>query len=158
MHEMSLKHILVASLVCLSAVAPAGLAQSGAQDNGMKNYKLSMEKIKAYDSATAKMQALFASDPALQSSLMEAMKKGGMMAALESNPKTMAVIKASGISAQEFLIIPSCVQITASVYNSQAQGSVMGAMVSQENLAFYAKNKAEIDQIVKNWQAKPARK
>jgi len=158
MHEMSLKHILVASLVCLSAVAPAGLAQSGAQDNGMKNYKLSMEKIKAYDSATGKMQALFASDPALQSSLMEAMKKGGMMAALESNPKTMAVIKASGISAQEFLIIPSCVQITASVYNSQAQGSVMGAMVSQENIAFYVKNKAEIDQIMKNWQAKPGKK
>ena len=158
MHEMSLKHILVASLVCLSAVAPAGLAQSGAQDNGMKNYKLSMEKIKAYDSATGKMQALFASDPALQSSLMEAMKKGGMMAALESNPKTMAVIKASGISAQEFLIIPSCVQITASVYNSQAQGSAMGAMVSQENIAFYVKNRAEIDQIVKNWQAKPGKK
>jgi hypothetical protein len=158
MHEMALKHILVASLVCLSAVAPAGLAQSGAQDNGMKNYKLSMEKIKAYDSATAKMQALFASDPALQSSMMEAMKKGGMMAALENNPKTMAVIKASGISAQEFLIIPSCVQITASVYNSQSQGSVMGAMVSQENIAFYVKNKAEIDQFVKNWQAKPGRK
>jgi hypothetical protein len=158
MHEMALKHILVASLVCLSAVAPAGLAQSGAQDNGMKNYKLSMEKIKAYDSATAKMQALFASDPALQSSMMEAMKKGGTMAALENNPKTMAVIKASGISAQEFLIIPSCVQITASVYNSQSQGSVMGAMVSQENIAFYVKNKAEIDQFVKNWQAKPGRK
>jgi hypothetical protein len=70
----------------------------------------------------------------------------------------MAVIKASGISAQEFLIIPSCVQITASVYNSQAQGSAMGAMVSQDNMAFYAKNKVEIDQFVKNWQAKPARK
>jgi len=157
MHEMSLKHILVASLVCLSAVAPAGLAQSGAQDNGMKNYKLSMEKIKAYDSATGKMQALFASDPALQSSMMEAMKKGGMMAALENNPKTMAVIKASGISAQEFLIIPSCVQITASVYNSQAQGSAMGAMVSQENIAFYVKNKVELDQIMKNWKG-PGRK
>jgi hypothetical protein len=117
-----------------------------------------MEKIKAYDSATAKMQALFASDPALQSSMMEAMKKGGMMAALESNPKTMAVIKASGISAQEFLIIPSCVQITASVYNSQAQGSVMGAVVSQENIAFYVKNKAEIDQIVKNWRRGPGGK
>ena len=155
---MSLKRILVASLVCLSAVAPAGLAQSGAPDNGMKNYKLSMEKIKAYDSAMVKIQALFASDPALQSSMMEAMKKGGMMAALETNPKTMAVIKASGLTAQEFLIIPSCVQITASVYNSQAQGSAMGAMVSQENIAFYVKNKAEIDQIVKNWQAKPARK
>jgi hypothetical protein len=155
---MSLKRILVASLVCLSAVAPAGLAQSGAPDNGMKNYKLSMEKIKAYDSAMVKIQALLASDPALQSSMMEAMKKGGMMAALETNPKTMAVIKASGISAQEFLIIPSCVQITASVYNSQAQGSVMGAMVSQENIAFYVKNKAEIDQIMKNWQAKPGKK
>jgi hypothetical protein len=158
MHKISLKHILVASLVCLSAVAPAGLAQSGAQDNGMKNYRLSMEKIKAYDSAMVKMQALLASDPALQSGMMEAMKKGGMMAALENNPKTMAVIKASGLSAQEFLIIPSCVQITASVYNSQAQGSAMGAMVSQENIAFYVKNKAEIDQLVKSWQTKPAGK
>jgi D-arabinose 1-dehydrogenase-like Zn-dependent alcohol dehydrogenase len=157
MHIMSLKHILVASLVCLSAVAPAGVAQSGAQDNGMKNYKLSMEKIKAYDSATVKLQAVLASDPALQSSMMEALKKGGMMAALEGNPKLMAVIKASGISAQEFLIIPSCVQITASVYNSQAQGSAMGAMVSQENIAFYVKNKVELDQIMKNWKG-PGRK
>jgi hypothetical protein len=45
-----------------------------------------------------------------------------MMAALENNPKIMAAIKASGISVQEFLVIPSCVQITAGVYNSQAQG------------------------------------
>ena len=33
----------------------------------------------------------------------------------------------------------------------------MGAVVSPENLAFYAKNKAEIDRIVKNWQG-PGRK
>jgi hypothetical protein len=158
MRKISPGRILVASLVCLSAVAPAGLAQSGSLDTEAKNYKLSMDKIKAYDSATVKLQAVLASDPALQSSMMEALKKGGMMAALESNPKLMAVIKASGITAHEFLIIPSCVQITASVYNSQAQGSVMGAVVSPENLAFYAKNKAEIDRIVKNWQAKPDRK
>jgi hypothetical protein len=158
MHKMSLKRILVASLVCLSAVAPAGLAQSGAKDTDQKNYKLSMEKIKAYDSAMVKMKALFASDPALQNSMMDAMKKGGMLAALESNQKTMAVIKASGISAQEFLIIPSCVQITASVYNSQSQGSAMGAMVSQENIAFYVKNKVELDRIMKDWKARPGGK
>ncbi len=155
MHKMSLKRILVSSLVCLSAVAAAGLAQSGAKDTDQKNYKLSMEKIKAYDSAMVKMKALFASDPALQNSMMEALKKGGMMAALENNQKTMAVIKTSGISAQEFLIIPSCVQITASVYNSQSQGSAMGAMVSQENIAFYVKNKAEIDRMMRDWQARP---
>jgi hypothetical protein len=155
MHKMSLKRILVSSLVCLSAVATAGLAQSGAKDTDQKNYKLSMEKIKAYDSAMVKMKALFASDPALQNSMMEALKKGGMMAALENNQQTMAVIKTSGISAQEFLIIPSCVQITASVYNSQSQGSAMGAMVSQENIAFYVKNKAEIDRMMRDWQARP---
>jgi len=44
---MSLKRILVSSLVCLSAVATAGLAQSGAKHTDQKNYKLSMEKIKA---------------------------------------------------------------------------------------------------------------
>ena len=141
MHKMSLKRILVSSLVCLSAVAPAGLAQSGAKGTDQKNYKLSMEKIKAYDSAMVKMKGLFASDPAL-----------------ENNQKTMAVIKTSGISAQEFLIIPSCVQITASVYNSQSQGSVMGAMVSQENIAFYVKNKAELDRMMRDWQARPGRR
>ena len=141
MHKISLKRILVASLVCLSAVAPAGLAQSGAKETDQKNYKLSMEKIKAYDSAMVKMKGLFASDPAL-----------------ENNQKTMAVIKTSGISAQEFLIIPSCVQITASVYNSQSQGSAMGAMVSQENIAFCVKNKAEIDRMMRDWQARPGRR
>jgi hypothetical protein len=155
---MSLKHILAATLVCLSAVAPAGLAQSGAQDAALKNYKLSMEKIKAYDSATGKLQAALASDPALQASMMESLKKGGMLAAIENNPKLMAVMKASGLSAQEFLVIPSCVQITASVYNSQAQGSVMGAMASPENIAFYVQNKAEIDRLMKTWQARPGRK
>jgi len=154
MHKISLKRILVASLVCLSAVAPAGLAQSGAKETDQKNYKLSMEKIKAYDSAMVKMTALFAAAPGLQNSMMEGLKKGGMVAALESNQKTMAVIKASGISAQEFLIIPSCVQITASVYNSQSQGTAMDAMVSQENIAFYVKNKVEIDRIMKGWKAR----
>jgi len=134
--------------------APAGLAQSGAKETDQKNYKLSMEKIKAYDSAMVKMTALFAADPGLQNSVMEAMKKGGVVAAFESNQKTMAVIKASGISAQEFLSIPSCVQITASVFNSQSQGSAMGAMVSQEDIAFCVKNKAEIDRMMRDWQAR----
>jgi len=154
MHKISLKRIVVAFLVCLSAVAPAGLAQSGAKGTDQKNYKLSMEKIKAYDSAMVKMTALFAADPGLQNSVMEAMKKGGVVAAFESNQKTMAVIKASGISAQEFLIIPWCVQITASGYNSQSQGTAMDAMVSQENIAFYVKNKVEIDRIMKGWEAR----
>jgi hypothetical protein len=151
MHKISPKHILAASLICLSAVAPASLAQSGTLDSEAKNYKLSMEKIKAYDSARIKMQTAMASDPAMQNSLQDAIKKGGMMTAIENNPKLMAIFKSSGISAHEFLIVPSCVQITASVYNSQAQGSVMGAAVSQENIAFYVKNKAEIDRIVQTW-------
>ena len=155
MDKMPLKHTLVASLICLSAFVPASRAQSSAMDAEAKNYKLSMEKIKAYDSARVKLQTGFASDPALQSSFMEALKKGDIMTAVEHNSKIMEILKSAGISAHEFLIIPSCVQITASVYNSQAQGSVMGAVVSQENIAFYVKNKAEIDRIVKNWQRDP---
>jgi RHS repeat-associated protein len=54
---MSLKRILVASLICLSAVAPAGLAQSGAQDPAAKYNKLRMEKIKAYDAAKVKLKS-----------------------------------------------------------------------------------------------------
>jgi hypothetical protein len=37
-------------------------------------------------------------------------------------------------------------------------GSAMGAMVSQENIAFYVRNKVEIDRIVKNWRMGPGGK
>jgi hypothetical protein len=30
----------------------------------------------------------------------------------------------------------------------------MGAMVSQENIAFYVKNKAELDRMMRDWQAR----
>jgi hypothetical protein len=69
---------------------------------------------------------------------------------MERNPKTGAIMKSSEISTREFLLIPSCLQVTASAY-SQAQGSVMGATVSQENIVVYVKNKAELDQLIKNW-------
>jgi hypothetical protein len=34
----------------------------------------------------------------------------------------------------------------------------MGAMVSQENIAFYVKNKAELDRMMRDWQARPGRR
>jgi len=105
-----------------------------------------------------KLKAAFAAAPTLQSDIVENVKKGGvssMMTAMENHPKTAAIIKASLLSSREFLLVPSCVQMTASVYNSQAQGTVVGAVISQETLAFYAENKTEIDQLVKNWRMGP---
>ena len=34
----------------------------------------------------------------------------------------------------------------------------MGAAISKENLAFYAKNKTELDQIIKSWSGRKWRR
>jgi hypothetical protein len=147
--------IAVASLLCLSAVVPAGLAQSPGMDPADKNYKLTMDKVKAYDTAMGKMRVMFASDAALQNEVREAMKKGsmkGMIDVMEHSPKTQPIFKASGLTPHEFLLIPTCLQITANVYNEKAQATALGQVVTKENLAFYEKNKAELDQIMKSWK------
>jgi hypothetical protein len=123
-------------------------------DPADKNYKLTMDKVKAYDSAMGKMRGMFASYTALQNEVMDAMKKSGMKGmidVLEHSPKTQPIFKVSGLTAHEFLLIPTCLQITASGYNDKAQASALGEVVTKENLAFYEKNKAELDQIMKNW-------
>jgi hypothetical protein len=74
-----------------------------------------------------------------------------MIDVMEHSPKTQPIFKASGLTPHEFLLIPSCLQITASVFNDKAQGTVMGQAVTKENLAFYEKNKAELDPIMKSW-------
>jgi hypothetical protein len=145
----------VAFFLSISAVLPAGRAQAPAADSADKNYKLTMDKVKAYDLALGKMAKILASDAGLRNEMQAAVKKTGLdgfFDVLAHSPKTQPIYKSSGLTAHEFLLIPMCVQIVASAHNNPAQASVMAAMTNKENLEFYEKNKADLDRMMNKWQ------
>jgi len=147
--------IAVAFFVSVSAVVPAGRAQVPGADSADKNYKLTMDKVKAYDLALGKMAKIIASDATLRNEMQTAVKKAGLdgfFDVMAHSPKTEAIYKASGLTAHEFLLIPMCVQIVASAHNDPAQASTMAAMTNKENLEFYEKNKTDLDRMMNNWQ------
>lgn len=153
-NRMSTIRILTA-FFCLTALAPTASAQSRDMDPDVKSYKLSMEKIKAYDVVAHKLMALDASDPSFKGTVSQIGTQTtlkGMVGAVESNPKLMAIIKSANLSAREFCVIPMGVMAVGGAYMIQTQYKKDASnLATPENIAFYQKNKADIDRIAKTW-------
>ena len=141
----------------LAVLTASGLAQR--QDRKMDpeivNYKLSMDKIKAFDGALHKITTAAKADPTLQT----AMKGYGdkktlaeMTSAVESNPKMMAVIKSSGLTAKEFCLVPMGIMAAGGAYMIQTQYKKdVSGLATAENVAFYGAHKDEIEKITNSW-------
>ena len=152
---MSIKSILAISLVYLSVLTLTVSAQSRDMDPDVKSYKLSMEKIKAYDVVAHKLMAVDASDPSFKGTLSQIGTQktlNGMVGAVEANPKLLAIIKSGNLSAREFCVIPMGVMAAGGAYMIQTQYKKDASnLATPENIAFYEKNKADIDRIASTW-------
>jgi len=152
---MSIKRVLISGLVCLSALAPLAVAQRGDMDPDIKNFKLSMEKVRAYDGAIHKLFAASAADPSMQDSFKDATSKktlNDMVATVEHTPKLMGVVKSSGLSTREFCIIPMSLMAAGGAYMIQTEYKKdASSLALPENIAFYGKNKVELEKITNSW-------
>ena len=151
---MSFNRIFTGVLFCIALIVPA-FAQKHEMDPDVKNYKLSMERIKAYDSAVHKLYAQSKSNPALKESFKAAGDKktlNEMIAAVEGNIVMTAVIKSSGLNARDFCLIPMSIMAAGSGYMIQNQYKKDGTTVTTaDNIAFYGAHKDEIEKITSTW-------
>jgi hypothetical protein len=100
------------ALVCLSALTLTLSAQTNDMDPDVKSYKLTMEKIKAFDGVEHKVMAAANADPAFKSSIStigqhKSLKE--MVAAVDANAKLSAMLKTGGITSHEFCVVPMAV-------------------------------------------------
>lgn len=145
------------SLIGIAAFTKLAPAQDRDEkmDPDVINYKLRMDKIRAMDGVLKRLFAEAKSDASLRTafnsssdpkSLAEMVKK------VESNPKVMAAIKAGGLTAREFCLIPMGVMAAGSAYMIQTQfKNDASSLATAENIAFYAANKAEIEKVTSGW-------
>lgn len=148
---MSIKRLLL----CLSIFALTMSAQSHDMDPDVKNYKLSMEKIKAYDGMMHKVMAAASADPAFGKSISNIGDKktlNEMVAAVDANPKLVAIVKTSGLTSREFCILPMGIMAAgmADMVQKQYKKDV-STLVTPENLTFYRTNKPQIDAMANTW-------
>lgn len=124
-------------------------------DPEIKNYKLNMDKIKAYDTAVHRLYAAAKAEPGLKDSFSNAGSKktlNDMVAAVEGNPKMLSVIKSANLSAREFCLIPMGIMGAGGAYMIQTQYKKdASSLATPENIAFYGANKDQIEKITKSW-------
>jgi hypothetical protein len=138
------------------AFAVTASAQRGTTDPEIKNYKLSMEKVRAFDSVFHKLMAAAKGTPELKEQLNASHDRktlNEMVAAIDGIPKAVAVIKAGGLSTREFCLIPLGIMAAGGAYMIQTQYKKDASnLASPENIAFYGANKAEIEKITATWR------
>ena len=145
------------SLLGIAAFAKAVPAQSRDQkmDPEIINYKLSMDKIRALDGVFKRLFAEAKSDASLQATFNSSGDNktlAEMVKMVEGNPKVMAAIKAGGLSAREFCVIPMGVMAAGGAYMIQTQYKKdASSLATAANISFYAANKAEIEKITSGW-------
>ena len=156
-NEMLITRKLACSLLCLTALAVSAPAQKKDRemDPEIKNYKLSMDKIKAYDGAVHKLFAAAKADPSLAAGFKAAGSKktlAEMVATVEASPKLMVAVKSAGMSSRDFCLIPMGIMAAGGAYMIQTQYKKdASSLATAENIAFYAANKEEIEKITNSW-------
>jgi hypothetical protein len=154
---MLTRRFFAISLLGATALATVATAQRAERkmDPEVMAYKLSMEKIRAYDGVLKKLYEEVKTDPALRatfSSSGDAKTLNDMVKKIDSNPKMLAAVKAGGMTSREFCLIPMGIMAAGGAYMIQTQYKKdVSNLATPENLAFYGAHKSEIDKITSSW-------
>jgi hypothetical protein len=151
------KRYFLASFFTLAIFGSTAAAQrqTPKMDPEIMNYKLSMEKVRAMDGVVRKLLAASKTDAGLQSAFQASRDKrtlAEMVSSVESNPKLISAIKAGGLTAQEFCVIPMGIMAAGGAYMVQTQYKKdVSTLATKENVAFYGAHKDEIEKITNAW-------
>ncbi len=125
-------------------------------DPEILNYKLNMDRIRAYDVLLHKIFK----DPASKgdlSSKSEHETLDDTVRRIEKSP-IFPLIKSGGFSAREFCILPMTLMSAGGAYMIKTQYHKDATnLATPENIAFYEKNKAEIEKLTQSWSQDPDR-
>ena len=140
--------LVVLAVMCagLTAAAPARAqtAKTPSEGQDLFNYPLTLSRANQLISAVEAMTKYLVSLPNVQDRLLNSMK---MTAAerrvqLETDPKAMAILKANGLTAQDYLVgVPA---LRMALMAAQGPADAPNLAVSPANLAFGRANLAQL--------------
>ena len=132
----------------ISAHSPKG---ADADKAAIHDFTLTMEKVNRYAAFSKKMQAAAGADPAMAAEMkkiedtdVSVVEKAGLM---EKAPHTAAFLKANGMTAREFVLVPMAVVTAGLATAAQDMKGKPPAFVNQANVQFVREHKAELRKL-----------
>ena len=145
--------LIVVAAACLSPAQSTKLAAKGPNPDepAIHDFILTMDKVNKYAALSKKLQAAAGSDPVMAAEMKKVedtdvylMEKAALM---EKSPHTAAFLKANGMTAREFVLIPMTV-ITAGMANAtQDLKGKPPAFVNPANMQFARDHKADLEKL-----------
>lgn len=120
-------------------------------ESAMHDFILTLDKVSQYAAVSRKLQASAAADPAMAAEMKKVedadvtnLEKADL---IEKSPHTAAVLKANGVTAREFVLIPVTVvtaAIAAAALDAKAKPP---AFVNPVNIQFVRDHRAELGKL-----------
>jgi hypothetical protein len=143
----------VVSIASFSRVQAAKHAAQGPNPDeaAIHDYILTIDKVNSYAVLSKKLQAAAGSDPAMAAEMKKVEETDVYMveraALIEKSPHTAAFLKANGMSAREFVLIPMTAVTAAIAASAQDAKSKPPAFVNPANIQFVRDHRAELKKL-----------
>jgi hypothetical protein len=157
---MLLRRWLSATLILGGLLAPVALSAADLsvgfylKDPQVHNYRLTEEKLQAFDKVSRRVYSLKPSDPivkALKQPVPHEAPISKLVEILEATPLKQ-LVESNGLTVRDWLIMEMVIKATQAAYNYYAAtGKFPGATVSTDNMTFYGQHRDEIEKMVKVW-------
>lgn len=145
--------LVVVSAACLSPAQSTKLAAKGPNPDepAIHDFILNMNEINKYAEVSKKLQAAGGSDPVMAAEMKKVedtdvylMEKAKL---IDKSPHTAAFLKANGMTAREFVLIPMTVVTAGMATAAQDLKGKPPAFVNPVNMQFVRDHRAELEKL-----------
>lgn len=142
--------LLIASF-CLAQSAKHAAQAADPDESAIHDFILTMDKVNQYAAVSKKLQASAAGDPVMAAEMKKVEETDipnvEKAALIEKSPHTAVFLKANGVTAREFILIPMTV-VTAGIAVAalDAKGKPP-AFVNPVNIQFVRDHRAELEKL-----------
>jgi hypothetical protein len=143
------KLVTAAALFAVCSIpATAGSDISPADKKALHDYTLSMDKVKGMGAAMADLHKAGAGDSSLAAqakAIGDTSKSvGEMIGRVNANPKLMAICRAHGLSAADFVLMPFALMYAGMAVAYPSAAGKLADETSPAQIAFYKQNQAAL--------------
>ena len=138
-----------ASLSFAQAKRPANAATP--DEAAVHDYTLSMEKVNSYAAVGKKLQEAAGGDPVMAAEMKKVedtdVSNIEKAALIEKSPHTAAFLKANGMTARDFVLIPMTVLTAGIAVSAQDAKGKPPAFVNPANIQFVRDHRSELEKL-----------
>jgi hypothetical protein len=143
-------------VVLTASISRAQAAKHAAQgpnpdEAAIHDYILTIDKVNSYAALSKKLQAAAGNDPVMAAEMKKVEETDVYMveraALIEKSPRTAAFLKANGMSAREFVLIPMTAVTAAIAASAQDANGKPPAFVNPANIQFVRDHRAELKKL-----------